>query len=172
MLKKRMLVVMVVLGLLAVWAVPALAVPPDRWKAEIQFPPDDPQLVLECEDEGFQILTYGTWYIDGTTYFDKDGIPIREKWEVTFDDTFYNSVTGKDLMSSSGVNAFVDLQSGEITSAGIGVKIHVPGAGVLLMDAGLYKFDADGNLVFAVGNNEYYFPEEGDLDKICAWFAE
>ncbi len=90
-----------------------------------------------------------------TTFFDESGTATRQQWTVAFQGRITKSTTGQtyqDLVS--GLDTF-DLVTGESSFAGPGLRITVPGHGVVLLHTGRKVLDAQGNLVLNAGPDEF-----------------
>jgi hypothetical protein len=88
-----------------------------------------------------------------TTFFDRDGTPIRQLGRsVDFTETY--SANGLSLTTKSTASVLVNATDGELTFTGRGNQRHltVPGMGPVLANAGRYVSDFDG-LVSASGLN-------------------
>jgi hypothetical protein len=86
-----------------------------------------------------------------TTFYNSEGIPIRQQIHVEIPGTVTNSVTGKTLATTGVRNVTVDLLTGELKSTATNVHVIVPGQGTVQLAAGLLELDAAGNLVKEVG---------------------
>ena len=73
-----------------------------------------------------------------TTYYDRDGSPIRQlvRFGEHFTETY--SANGRSLTTISIGPAHVDLATGETVATGILRNVTVPGAGVVYATAGRY----------------------------------
>jgi hypothetical protein len=86
-----------------------------------------------------------------TTFYNAEGIPIRQQIHVEVPGTVTNSVSGKTLPTTGVRNITVDLLTGETKSTATNVHVIVPGQGTVQLAAGLFEIDAAGNLVKEVG---------------------
>jgi hypothetical protein len=89
-----------------------------------------------------------------TTFYNAEGIPIRQQVHAEIPGTLTNSVTGKSLPTTGIRNITTDLLTGETKSTATNVHVVVPGQGTVQLAAGLFKIDADGNLVQEVGRQD------------------
>ena len=90
----------------------------------------------------------GTFVI--TTFFDRDGTPIRQLGRsVDFTETY--SANGRSLTTKSTASVRIEATDGEITFTGRGNQRHltVPGAGLVLANAGRYVSGFEGLLSFS-----------------------
>ena len=73
-----------------------------------------------------------------TTYYDRDGSPIRQllRFGEHFTETY--SANGRSLTTISVGPAHIDLVSGETAATGVQRNVTVPGAGVVYATAGRY----------------------------------
>jgi hypothetical protein len=89
-----------------------------------------------------------------TTFYNAEGIPIRQQIHAEIPGTVTNSVTGKSLVTTGVRNITIDLLTGETKSTATNVHVIVPGAGTVQLAAGLLVIDGDGNLVTEVGRQD------------------
>src|SRR3954454_18076194 len=90
----------------------------------------------------------GTFVI--TTFFDQDGTPIRQLGRsVGFTETY--SANGRSLTTKSTASVIIEVVDGAITITGRGSQRHltVPGAGLVLADAGRFVSSLHGLLSIA-----------------------
>ena len=50
-------------------------------------------------------------------------------------------------------------------SAGVVAPVNIPGKGVAFLEAGTFRVDSDGNLIFQAGPFDYH---DGDWQPVCA----
>jgi hypothetical protein len=82
-----------------------------------------------------------------TTFYDGDGVALRQLWVASFDGTWTNPVTGASL-PNRGVRIFHrDLVSGEFFTTGTNTVTKLPDGGVAIGGAGRLAFDASGHLI-------------------------
>jgi hypothetical protein len=86
-----------------------------------------------------------------TTFYNSEGIPIRQQVHVEVPGTVTNSVTGKTLTTTGVRNITRDLLTGAVKSTATNTHVIVPGQGTVMLAAGLFQLDAAGNLVKEVG---------------------
>lgn len=138
------------------------------------IPPENEVFV----DEGFFLLPdidCGTFVlheelvverIQVTTFFDPEGTPVRTQVTVNFAAELINLATGESFRDTVvGLDTF-DLLTGEETFVGPGLKITVPGGGIVLLHNGRKVFDANGDLIFNAGPDDIF--EVGLFDGLCA----
>jgi hypothetical protein len=152
----------VVLG--ALMAAPVAAAPPER--EEFQTEPWSGVLAM-CD--GFEVINES----EGTLatlhrFFDRDGDLVRVSFHGQIEDTYTNSVTGKSISGRGQYNGQVVLEEPFEREAGIQFHVLVPGAGVVLIDAGRVVFDALGEVVFQAGRHQV---RDGDFEALCAALA-
>lgn len=167
-MNKKILVAFTIAVILGTMTLPALAKPPDHFSEIFDEPP---LFIADCGD--FEVLTQGsTLYLDGTVHYDKEGNPTKIITHYWAEDVYWSPETGKEVpMETNLLTSLEDLESGEIRSAGIQFRLTIPGEGTILMDVGRLVFDYP-DITFEAGQHPVYFPEEGDFEKLCAWFAE
>lgn len=166
---KKITLALIITFLLAAMAVPALAKPPDHFS--IWFP-EAPLLIADCGDFTVETKDY-IIYLDGTVHFDKDGNPIKAITHWSGEGFYWSPETGKEVpMQSNLFNSVEYFDTGETISAGIQFKLTLPGEGTILMDVGRMVFEPYPVITFTAGQHPVYFPDEGGLEKLCAFFAE
>ena len=84
-----------------------------------------------------------------TTFFDKEGNPVRELIKVDYVGVVTNPETGESVENPSHTTIIVDLVEGTETQVGLIFKATVPGEGVVFHDVGRVFFDAEGNVTFS-----------------------
>ena len=89
-----------------------------------------------------------------TTFYNAEGIPIRQQIHAEVPGTVTNAVTGKSLTTTGVRNITIDLLTGETKSTATNVHVVVPGQGTVQLAAGLIEIDGDGNLVTEVGRQD------------------
>jgi hypothetical protein len=106
--------------------------------------------------------------IEITTFFDRDGGPIREQVTVNFRAEITKSPGGETFQDIViGLDTF-DLVTGEASFVGPGFRVTVPGRGIVLLHTGRKIFDADGNVVFNAGPDEF---DKALMDAVCGALA-
>jgi hypothetical protein len=145
----------------ALMASPVAAVPPER--EEFQTEPSSGVLAV-CD--GFEVINASEGaMVTLHKFFDQDGDLIRVSFHSRIEDTYTNSVTGRSISGSGQFNGQVVLEEPFERQAGIQYHVVVPGAGVVLIDAGRLVFDALGDLVFQGGRHQVW---DGDVAALCA----
>ena len=100
----------------------------------------------------FLIIANGTGHSRLTTYFNRDGQPIRVQFHGHYSGTLTNSVTGEFLVDYPSVaNITFDLVNGTQTNVGPFFNITVPGQGNVYFQVGRIVFDGNGPPVFIAG---------------------
>src|SRR5215203_3021909 len=89
-----------------------------------------------------------------TTFYNSEGDPIRQQIHAEVPGALTNEVTGKTLATTGIRNITVDLLTGEVKTTATNGHVIVPGQGTVLLQAGLFEFDAAGNLVKEVGRQD------------------
>ena len=130
------------LALASTWAVTALAAAP-----AVATPPTvevEPFHLVEVVPAGEACAFDVTIEHDGsmvtTTYYDRDGTPIRRliRWGEHFTETY--SANGRSLTTISISPVHVDVATGQATATGNQRHVTVPGMGVVYATAGHYFF--------------------------------
>jgi hypothetical protein len=88
---------------------------------------------------------------------------------VVFPGTAYTTISanGNTLTTRNSGITFIE-STGASSGAGISAVVTVPGGGVVLLVAGRFVTDADGNVVFSAGPNT---EASGDVAAFCAALA-
>jgi hypothetical protein len=89
-----------------------------------------------------------------TTFFDKDGNPIRVQIKIDVSGVVTNPVNGQSVSNPSHQMVTLDLIEGTETVAGLVYSVTVPGVGVAFHDVGRVVFDAEGNTIFEAGPHD------------------
>jgi hypothetical protein len=106
-----------------------------------------------------------------TTYYDRNGEPIRIRTHFTGVDRFYDSKTGKEYTDTTANTIdFVDLQSGQTRAVGVEFHLTVSGV-VVVIDAGRLIFNGHGEVVFQAGKHQL-LSSEPDTAKFCEVMAD
>ena len=101
------------------------------------------EVVGNCGD--FLIIADGRGTTRLTTFFDKDGVPIKLAFQGRYKGTLTNSVTGFALLDDPSVaNIFIDLVKGTQTNIGAFFTVTTPHGGTVLIEAGRIVFDING----------------------------
>jgi len=160
----RLFVVSVVALLTLVPSLPALALPPETATFHNQSTGDE---IADCGD----FLALEDTVTDGsvTTFFDRNGDPVRAQIHSHLSGTIYNSVTGKSLSDFEPLTLFIDITSGTTTWVGLTYHVNAPGWGSVLLGAGRVVFDANGNMTFEAGPHQV---THGEVQDLCAALAE
>jgi hypothetical protein len=116
-----------------------------------------------CGD--FDIFADGSGTTRLSTFFDRDGNPIRVVFQGRYKGTLTNSVTGAYLLDSPSVaNIMIDLVAGTQTNIGAFFTVTLPGQGKVLIDAGRIVFDGSGAPIFIAGPHR---PPDAQIATIC-----
>jgi hypothetical protein len=122
-------------------------------------------VVGTCGD--FDILRRDEGVITLKTFYNEDGSPRRLQVQWRLSHTWTNSVTGKRVTTPSVGNGVVDFETGQFRVAGSPFRLNIPGEGIVIKDAGLIIFDAEGNKIFEAGTHD--FGPNGDPTMLCRW---
>ena len=98
-----------------------------------------------------------------TTFYDNDGVAVRELTVISFEVITTNPLTGQSL-PGSGIRIFHrDLVTGEFFTTGNNVVTKLPEGDVAVGGAGRLVFDAQGRLI------EHNGPDsESERQQLCA----
>jgi hypothetical protein len=123
-------------------------------------PSATPPSVFEFRDEGSDVLAEcegfvltETFTLDGraTTFFNKQGDPVRITIHADFVGVITNSASGNTFRDSSHQQITQDLITGEETTVGLIFNIVVPGLGPVAHDTGKIVVDANRDVTFVAG---------------------
>ena len=121
-----------------------------------------------CADFGFDVTFVENGTFKTRTYYDSEGNEVKTiltNSSVRFTSTA--SANGKTLLTNYPL-VFITRGDGDIR-VGLRNAYHVPGAGVVLLDAGRLILDIDtGEVVFEAGQHELL---NGSVDAFCGYFA-
>src|SRR5215203_1534467 len=127
------------------------------------------EVLVNCD--GFDIRDDFIQRGTQTTFYDRNGEHVRDRFHFRYVDRFYNSETGKEYTATTANTIdFVDLQSGQLDAMGLEYQLTIPGVGLVILDAGKLIFDAQGNVVFESGQHQI-LGSETDTDKFCQVLA-
>jgi hypothetical protein len=144
----------------------AFAIPPTM----VELDPDTgDEVLVNCD--GFDIrdafIVRGTQ----TTFYDRSGDAVRDRFHFRYVDRFYNSETGKEYTATTANTIdFVDVRSGQLDAMGLEYHLTVPGVGVVILDAGKLIETADGEVVFESGKHQI-LGSNPDTEKFCEALA-
>lgn len=118
---------------------------------------------LNCK--GFRLLyTMFDERVTEITFFDDLGNPVRVFDQFVITGQFTNSKTGETFRDHAAGHGELDLTTGVLSVAQLTFIYHRKGEGLVFLDAGRRIFDADGNLVFSAGPDDF---EQSGFDGIC-----
>ena len=89
-----------------------------------------------------------------TTFFDKEGNPVRVQIKVNYVGVVTNPETGESVKNPGHYTIIDDLVEGTVTQVGLVFSTTVPGVGVVFHDVGRVVFDTDGNPIFEAGPHD------------------
>jgi hypothetical protein len=162
--------VLVLLGVIAaLGAVPAEAAGPTIIDETITAPVPIP-FALGCQDPDFDVLiTSLTIDRRRILYYDDAGNLIREIRHVAFTGSLTNAVTGRTVPYDGHFTYDFAYVGQTLTLTGLGLRVHVPGEGVLALRTGravISGFNPTQDIVTEVGHTL----EEFQTD-LCASLA-
>jgi hypothetical protein len=140
-------------------ASPVAAIQPERFFVEF-----DDQFT-DTEACGFPIEVRLVGSFSGSLFFDKEGNLVRVQAHGEDVGTVTNPANGK---TATGVDHWLerfDVESGEFAILGLFFHLNVPGHGIVLLDAGHIRFDANGEVLHLAGPHQAFV---GDFSALCA----
>jgi hypothetical protein len=161
--KRLLALALIVLPLTFVAA--ALAAPPtNEVTVVVDAVADDAEI---CADFGLTIRFVENGSFKVRTFYDREGNIVKTILS-NFNQRFTStaSANGKTLSTNYPL-VFITDDDGADIRVGLRNAYHVPGAGVVLLDAGRLVFDADGDLVFEAGQHQLL---NGSVDAFCGYF--
>jgi hypothetical protein len=123
-----------------------------------------PGLSAAC---GFPVLIHEQGWIRDRFHTDNAGNFVMES--LTFEHYRVSVINAQSGVTyASPQTGLIKFTPTFTSSSGVITNFVVPGGGKVLIDAGRFVVDADGNLSFEVGIHEYL---EGDFQALCAALA-
>ena len=150
-----------------VFAAPALAVPPTTEVTAVELGDFASVNTELCE---FPIMFDESGSFKVKTFYDAEGNPVRTIL-TNFNDRYTATATANGKTLSTNYPLAV-ITYGEDLRLELGLRnaYTVPGAGVVLLDAGRVVIDlATGDVIFEAGQHQFL---EGDADAFCNYFAD
>ena len=121
-----------------------------------------------CAEFGFDVTFIENGTFKTRTYYDREGNEVQTiltNSSVRF--TSIASANGKTLLTNYPL-VFITRGDGDIR-VGLRNAYHVPGAGVVLLDAGKLILEINtGDVIFEAGQHELL---NGSIDDFCGYFA-
>ena len=122
--------------------------------------------IAECD--GFSILADSDYKLTIKEYFDKDGMLIEERNHLAIlNGVVYNSTNSTKSLPEGPDRIYfrIDPDTGHMTQTGIALRVHVPGQGYIIINAGRVILDEFWNVLWERGNNMWL---NGEIDVLCA----
>jgi hypothetical protein len=143
----RHVVVVVALAVAALFPLTASAQPPS-----VEFVPVNDVQVFAGADSPcpFDITFTGTGTIRLTTYYDANGLPIRQSVHGSLAHTIFSA--WHTLVSNGPAPVHIDLAGGQMIDTGKEFAFHVPGAGIVFGQSGRLVLGSDGSQLSFTGN--------------------
>jgi hypothetical protein len=123
---------------------------------EIEVVAPGERLVFGTNPCPFTITIHHQGTFVATTFFDRDGTPIRQLVRSKdFTETYSANGLSLTIKSTSSAVITIDPTTGEvlITARGNSRHLNVPGVGLVLAQAGHFLIDGNGNLIDVSGLN-------------------
>ena len=130
------------------------------------FHEDVIESVASCD--GFEVVRHVVDDASYTTFFDRQGVPLRVSIHVVEDNTLTNSTTNKYVRYPGVLNITIDVPSGVTRVTGTPIHITVPGEGNFVFDAGIVIFDQAGNMIFQGGPHPFLEAGAADPHFFCS----
>jgi hypothetical protein len=97
-----------------------------------------------------------------TRFIAGDGNVVRTKLQISFEGTITVPRTG-ETVAERGHQTIVSEADGTFRFSGVSFNVHVPGAGVILLETGRLVLDAEGNVLKQSAKTSVDLAE-----KVCA----
>jgi len=161
---RKSLLALALIVLPLVFAAAALAAPPTNEVTTIVDQIDVDEDI--CADFGFDVTFVENGTFKTRTFYDRQGNEVKtilSNFNVRFTSTA--TANGKTLSTNYPL-VFITRGDADIR-VGLRNAYHVPGAGVVLLDAGHLILDANGDVVFEAGQHDLL---NGSVDAFCGYF--
>ena len=99
----------------------------------------------------FDITFTGSGTVKLTTFYDNNGVPIRQSVHGALTHTIFSP--WNTLVSNGPAPVHIDLTTGEMVDTGNEFAFHVPGDGIVLGQGGRLTLAADGSQLSFVGHS-------------------
>jgi hypothetical protein len=142
----------------------ALASPP-----VIQTFHDQGTQVVPVTPCGFSVVLDFTEDDRVTTFFDQSGNPVKLQVHVQYYAKVINPANGKSVIENDSFTIIFNLLTGSAAYSGTEHNVNLPGAGIVLLDAGRVIFDANGNITFERGPKQFL---NGDFQAFCSALSD
>jgi hypothetical protein len=163
---RRWLLAFALIVLPLAFAGPALAVPPTN---EVTTIVDSVTVDSDiCADFGFDVTFVENGTFKTRTFYDREGNTVKSVLS-NFDVRYTSTATANEkTLSTNYPLVFITYTDADIR-VGLRNAYHVPGEGVVLLDAGRLILDpATGEVTFEAGQHELV---EGSVEAFCNYFA-
>jgi hypothetical protein len=162
---RRWLLAFALIVLPLAFAGPALAVPPTN---EVTTIVDSVTVDSDiCADFGFDVTFVENGTFKTRTFYDREGNTVKSVLS-NFDVRYTSTATANEkTLSTNYPLVFITYTDADIR-VGLRNAYHVPGEGVVLLDAGRLILDpATGEVTFEAGQHELV---EGSVEAFCNYF--
>jgi hypothetical protein len=147
-------------AVLCLFASSAQALAPQQQRFDFSY---ESEPMASCGD--FVILADGAGTSHVTTYFGRDGAPVRVTLHGHYSGLMTNPLNGRTLVDAPSVPfVTLDLASGVQTSIGTYWNVTLPGEGVVVIEAERLVFDGAGPPVFIAGP---HLPPPETIAMLC-----
>lgn len=163
-MKKRIMMILLVIVMMASFAGTALADPPtrDRWEQPFYE-------VVDCGD--FEIILDSNTRITVTYFSGESNNPTAVEYQVKYTGITTSTATGESYPDHTVINGR-RLWTGERDNHGVYYHVNVPGAGVVTLVAGRIVWDENGDVSFIAGPGMYeIFVDPGEIAMLCEELA-
>ena len=103
-----------------------------------------------------------------TTFYDNEGVIVRQVTHVHFTGELINTATGKSIPDEGNQIVVVDRTEGTTVTLGRVRVVTVPGEGEILAQVGRVVRDATGNVIFIAGQQDF---QTLNFDEFCAYMS-
>ena len=105
--------------------------------------------------QGFLLTNTGIASGHQTIFTDAAGVPVRSQLHLALRGTIVNMSSGASLTNRSDLTVTTDLLTGESTVSGGQFHLVATGQGIVVLDAGTIRFDAEGLAIFEGGRHDF-----------------
>jgi hypothetical protein len=103
-----------------------------------------------------------------TTFYDSDGVIVRQVTHVHFTGELINTATGKSIPDEGNQIVISDLTDGTTATVGRVRVVTVPHEGEILAQVGRVVRDASGNVIFIAGQQDF---QTRNFEEFCAYMG-
>ena len=115
---------------------------------------------LACP-QGYLLTNIGT--ATGHARLTPANAPLRSELQVVLRAELTNTTSGRSVRNYAAFTVVTDLATGASSIVGSSYHVVSIGVGIVVLDAGIIRFDADGNPTFEPGRHDF---ETGEFEAL------